>query len=729
MKTGLLAACLFAVYPALAQRITLPLDGEWQIEDSKTPDPAPSEFHHSGPVPGMANLARPAFPDVDQYLTEENIRDQVAFGLIPKGAPLPAAGPRQERNYLWYQRTFQVTAQKRVAILRINKAQFGTAVWLNGQKIGEHPGCFSAAYFDVTNALKWSGENRLLIRIGAHPGVLPASFPSGTDFEKSKWTPGIYDSVALLLSDNPVIETVQVAPRIASSEIVVQTRLKNYASAAARFKLQQRVKSWKDAGEVSRPAPQTIQLASGEEKTVTQRVAIPSAQLWTPEKPFLYVLETSTGGDSTSTRFGMREFRFDTATRRAYLNGKVYFMRGSNITLHRFFEDPDVGALPWTEDWVRRLLVEIPKKMNWNTFRFCIGPVPDKWLDIADEAGLLIQNEFFMWTGHSVWAHDYKHAAWDSDELIRQYSEWMRDSWNHPSVVIWDATNETYDPVFGEKVIPAVRGLDLSNRPWENSYNGPSGPDDPVEEHPYFQARSAFLGGKPFEMTDLESTESFAQTINVHSGHAQIANEYGWLWLLRDGTPTVVGKPVYDRLLGPNAKPQERLALDAYLLAGETEFLRAHRQYAGVLHFVYLTFCYPNAYTCDHFEDVASLKLHPDFADYVREAFKPLGVYINFWQPKLKPGTERRFTVMMVNDDYEAAEGKLVLSLERESGDREAVRQEMPFKVAGLGQQSYEVPFRMPASQGKFILKAAAYPGRQNSEPTISRRKVNLTNE
>ena len=39
--------------------------------------------------------------------------------------------------------------------------------------------------------------------------------------------------------------------------------------------------------------------------------------------------------------------------------------------------------------------------------------------------------------------------------------------------------------LFGEKIIPAVRGLDLSNRPWENSYNPPAGPDDPVEDHPY----------------------------------------------------------------------------------------------------------------------------------------------------------------------------------------------------------------------------------------------------
>ena len=92
-----------------------------------------------------------------------------------------------------------------------------------------------------------------------------------------------------------------------------------------------------------------ITLKPGEETNALQTIRIPHARLWTPEEPNLYVIETSTGGDSTSTRFGMREFRFDTATRRAYLNGHVYFMRGSNITLHRFFEDPKSGTLPWNE--------------------------------------------------------------------------------------------------------------------------------------------------------------------------------------------------------------------------------------------------------------------------------------------------------------------------------------------------------------------------------------------
>ena len=107
--------------------------------------------------------------------------------------------------------------------------------------------------------------------------------------------------------------------------------------------------------------PQQVSLRPGEGRTITQTIRIPNAKLWWPEDPNLHVLDTNTGGDSAHTRFGMREFRFDTPTRRAYLNGRIYFLRGSNITLHRFFEDPKSGALPWNEAWVRRLLVTIPK--------------------------------------------------------------------------------------------------------------------------------------------------------------------------------------------------------------------------------------------------------------------------------------------------------------------------------------------------------------------------------
>ena len=702
-------------------RLTVSLDGSWQIADSVAVDDIPKAFEHSGPVPGMANLATPPFPDVDAYLSAENILDRREFKMQPESEIAKLIpGPKQRRNYFWYQKTFKVPARKEVAILKINKAQFGTAVWLNGKKIGEHYSCFTAGYFDLTKFLNWDGENRLLVRIGAHPDVVPTGVPTGIDFEKNRWTPGIYDRVSLFLSDNPVIETLQVAPRINPREIVVQTKIKNYGGSRS-FNLQHTVEEWKGQRRVAESKPQSLSLGAGEEKTVTETIPLPDARLWSPENPFLYKLAASTVGDSFSTRFGVREFRFDTATKRAFLNGKVYFMRGSNITLHRFFDDPQCQALPWDEAWLRKLLIDIPKRMNWNSFRFCIGPVPDQWLDLADEAGLLIQNEYFIWT-----LGQGQEKRWSKDELIQEYKEWMRDNWNHPSVAIWDATNETVADVFGDEIIPAVRSLDLSDRPWENSWNVPSGPNDPAECHPYLFI--CWPGRLPrFQMADLENM-SGAETPSdagvLTTAHARILNEYGWLWLLRDGTPTNVSIEVYNQILGPNATGEQRLELNAYLLGGLTEFWRAHRNFAGVLHFVYLSSNYPGVYTADHFKDIQKLVLDPHFENYMRQAFKPLGVYINFWQPTLEAGAQRRFSVMMINDEHAEARGNLVLSLEGEDG-KEALRRESTFAIPPLGQQTYKFELVIPNLQGKCLLKAAAYrQGKADRDPTLSRRNV-----
>lgn len=719
-----IATTVLTAQSAGVQRNEIALDGTWQIDESVKADAMPTDFKHRVPVPGLAHLARPPLENVDGFDSRELLYRREVLRRIGLRADGPgemaregvAGIPRQERNYLWYRRAFQVPQRRQVAILRIGKAQFGTAVWLNGKKQGEYAGCFTASYFDISEAIDWQGENRLTVRIGAHPGVLPDTYPTGTDFEKLRWTPGIYDRVSLWLCDNPVIERVQVAPRLDTSEILVEMHLKNYGPATA-FELRQAVETRKDKKVVARGEPERLRLAAGESRTVIQRLAVPDPVLWSPEHPFLYVLKTSSGGDSTSTRFGMREFHFDTATGKAFLNGKVCYLRGSSITLHRFFEDPPSGRLPWDDAWVRKLLDEIPKQLHWNAFRFCIGPVPERWFEIADEAGLLIQNEFFIWTGRP--SKDY-FRRWDRDEMIRQYSDWVRDNCNHPSLVIWDSCNETHDPVFGKEIIPTVRKLDLSGRPWENGYNLPVAAGDPVEDHPYMFIKAGQTDDAKFEMTELETMDGRRR----RGEYPAIINEYDWLWLRRDGTPTVATEKLYPKYLGPKATAQERFALNAYLLAGLTEFWRAHRHHAGVLHYGYLIYDQPYGYTCDHFVDIKNLRLDPHFADYVAEAFKPLGIYINFWQPELAAGAERAFNVMMINDRHQPVRGQVTLSLEDSDG-RPIARAKRPFALEAAGRATYDMTLEVPAeARGKHLLRAVAA---SEHAPTISRRHVEVT--
>jgi len=578
-------------------------------------------------------------------------------------------------------------------------------------------GCATAGFFDVTGAMAWTGENSLVIRIGAHPGALPDWAPPGADCGRVHWAPGIYDRVSLRLADPPTVETVQVAPRIATSEILVQTQIRNHGP-ARECELVQRVATWKDARSVGQPVSRSLRLAADEERVIEQVLPVPDAVLWSPENPMLYTLATTTGGDSSSTRFGMREFRFDTATRRAKLNGKPCFLRGASLELQRFFGDPKCGNLPWDEAWVRKILVDVPRDMHWNCFRTTLGPPPDVWLDVADEAGLLVQLEFPIWVSSGP---PHRHKFWSEEELIAQFGEYLRDNWNHASVVLWDTSNETRWDFLGQTLIPAVRRLDLSDRPWENSYNLAQGPNDPYEDHPYK------FGNPRFDMRSLERMK--AEPGKQRGGlnppdHAAIINEYDWLWLHRDGRPCLLSKGVFKHRLGPEAAPEECRALAAYLMGGLTEYWRAHRQYAGVLFYTYLALDDPRAFTCDYFRDVERAVLDPHFADFMREASKPLGVYIRFWQPDLPPGQPRRYDVMLVNDTHEAARGRLELAWELDG--KTVDETEIPYTVPACGQQTCQVSLATPRRPGDYVLKARAFWDAKPWSPTVSRRNVSV---
>jgi hypothetical protein len=271
-----------------------------------------------------------------------------------------------------------------------------------------------------------------------------------------------------------------------------------------------------------------------------------------------------------------------------------------------------------------------------------------------------------------------------------------------------------------------VRPLDLSNRHWENSYNKPAGRNDPVEHHPYLM-QSGHRGKLTFSMTNLETMDSKPKPGQLPSDtNPPLINEYGWLWLNRDGSPTVLTENVYDQLMGTNVTARERLDMYAYLLGAKTEFWRAHRQYAGIIHFVYLTCSYPGVYTADHFADVTNLTLDPAFADYVGEAFKPLGVYINFFQPTLKAGTTREFTVMLVNDESKRLKGKLALTLETKSG-KVLARVQQPFNLAELGAATQKLTLTVPETAGDCVLKAVARADGQSAiAATFSRRWVTI---
>jgi beta-galactosidase len=671
---------------AFGDRAVIPLDGQWQIAEGNMSS-APTQFEHRVPVPGLVDEARPPFAEV---------------GL---------KSPRREA--FWYRRTFQVKGEvPAVAVLKLHKAAYGSRVFLNGVLLGEHLPSFTPGYFDARPALHGNGAaNELVIRVGASREVLPPTVASGWDYEKVRYIPGIFDSVELILSGTPNIVRVQVAPEIASRTIRVQAVVRNAGSKAStqlRFKVRE-ARSGKPAGEGS---SEPITVAGNAEQTVEVRIPLQHCRLWSPEDPFLYELETSTGADTLRTRFGMRDFRLDHETGRAMLNGRPYFLRGSNVTLYRFLEDPQCAAHPWREDWVRRLHRTF-KSMHWNSLRYCIGFPPEFWYRIADEEGILIQDEFPIWGGGPKgWP-----AELTSDKLIQEYTEWMQERWNHPCVVIWDAQNETLTQETG-KALQAVRGLDLSNRPWDNGYGQPQSPGDSYESHPYLFNNPKFKLSGLARVSGVPKGNARANTDN----NPIIINEYDWLWINRYGSPTTLSRKVFENLLGPEATVAQRRHLSARYHAALTEFWRAHRACAGVLHFCGLGYSRTNGQTCDNFIDIEKLKFEPEFQRYMADAFAPVGLMIDEWRSQLPAGKELDVPVVVINDLYQDWKGKVQFRIRR--GGKALMEQSRPCEVAALGQTSLSFSCAVPTEPGDYQLEATLLGG--SGKPVRSLRAFSV---
>jgi beta-galactosidase len=662
-------------------RRVINLNGTWQVAEGSM-ESAPAEFEHRVPVPGLIDMAQPAFADVGKK--------------------------SDKRQAFWYLRSFKVEgAIPPVALLKIHKAKYGTKVWLNGQLVGEHLPCFTPALLDVKQFLKGSGqENQLMIRVGADRASRPTDLPSGWDFEKYLYLPGIYDSVELILTGEPYIKNIQVVPDIESHQVRVLAELQ--ASAVTTCPITCEVSRATDGSSAGKVRQSKVPVAAGGATKVDIVIPLQSCRLWRPEDPFLLKLRLSTGGDTVETRFGMRSFRFDAATGRAILNGKPYFMRGTNVCAYRFFEDAERGDKPWRAEWVRRLHEKF-KSMHWNSIRYCIGFPPEQWYDIADEVGFLIQDEF------PIWLLDKAPENPKAEKIIPEYTEWMRERWNHPCVVLWDAQNESHTPETG-KALMAVRQLDLSNRPWDNGWAEPQTDQDCVEAHPYLMSGlfNASWGNAKFKslkdmvtVSGIPSLQQAQRKIKVPI----IINEYAWLWLNRDGTTTCLTGPVYEKLLGPSSTTEQRREFYARTLAAKTEFWRSHRECAGVLHFCGLGYSRAGdkprpegGATSDHFIDLEKLTFEPDFEKYVRDAFAPVGIMLDYWGQDLPAGKEHEFQVVVINDLYTDWTGKVRLQWMK--GTDAVPTQEQACTVPALGRQTVTFRPSVPSASGDFTLIA-----------------------
>jgi beta-galactosidase/beta-glucuronidase len=719
--------CITTVWAVEVDRHTLSLNGTWQFEQTRNAFP-PKSFRRTIPVPGLIHLAE---PQIDQYALffrkPDTVENVAQYDLLQL---------HYEPRYNWYKKTVTIPAEYKEleSVLTLKKSMYVTQVYVNGIDVGGSMACYTPIDCHITKALRFGAENEILIRCGDR-AWLPPQAAGSTDKEKINYLAGIWDDVSISFTGKMRAERVLVLPDAAAKKATVKIKIRSFYPSQTLYgtnmwdscRVQISIFEKRSGRSIGSLTSKSVIVKRDNLAEVAVEYAMPDGHLWSPEDPFLYAAAVDlfhAGGksDHIVSTFGLRDFSRD--GKLFSLNGSPYILRGTNITLHRFFEDPDCRALPWDRKWVTRLMATIPKQLHWNAMRVCVGITPDFWYDIADSSGLLLQNEWLYWQTH----------GWD-DQIRTEYTDWVWSDGHHPSIAVWDAINENWDPFIGNVLIPDLKKLDPT-RIWDAGYMTAAdmATDEMDEPHPYMAgyqgnnlaAYAKRLEKEPYRLGDLQQWPADRRYF-LRRSSAQLVNEYGWIWLWRDGRPAKLTLNQYNYFAGKNATAEERRELQAYWLQLETEWLRCERSFAGVLAFCYLANNY--GFTGDWFLDpIKELKPGPTL-QWFRHAFAPAAVFIDLvdsrylkYIPPFRPGETLTFNLVGVNDNAKAVAGLVKVDLINESGQSVA-HAERKITIAEYGKKYEPVALNLPGQAGGYVLCARFIAdGSNREEGVLSRR-------
>lgn len=419
--------------------------------------------------PGAEN---PAFNDT-AWRALDVPHDWSIEGPYDKDAPTGGPGGYLPTGIGWYRKTFRIpeTAQGKKITIQFDGVYMDSTVWLNGHKLGTQPYGYTTFEYDLTPHLHHGArDNIIAVRV------------DNSRQPNSRWYSGsgIYRHTWLRTSDPLHIPSWGVCvtvPQISNARATVNARVnvRNDTPASSSSSASRPSRSAEVTlaildpsgaivaeGTARPPNAPSSEIAPGAELEFTADLTLPRPRLWSPEKPRLYRLRAtvSTDGratDISETTFGVRAIEY-TVDRGFLLNGKKVIMRG--MCLHH--DAGSVGAAV-PEPMLRRRL-ELMKEMGCNAVRTSHNPMAPEFYQMCDELGLLVMAEVYdEWTirkGALKFGYSDHYKDWHERDLVAH----IRQTRNHPSIVIWSAGNEIneQDAPGGEKVLKQL--VDIFHR-------------------------------------------------------------------------------------------------------------------------------------------------------------------------------------------------------------------------------------------------------------------------
>lgn len=380
----------------------------------------------------------------------------------------------------YYFKRFTIEDEKQVTkriFLHFDRIATHATVWLNGKILGTHFGAYTPFTLETQKAIKLGEENILCVRVAnmgaansridfgreskegaddryVHPGEMPVGEP---------WNQypfgGIFGHVDLILGNAAFISDMHVEPDMDQERVAVDLSFNNPRGCTTRLRFLMRNAN----GDVYEWFKDNVKL---DKENATQRFIFAIKDwkrdkcVWSPDKPNMFALEVQMENKAAKSKgqefsfsvvrtFSFR--KFDCIKGDFYLNDSILKIQGVGYN-----QQWSKGGL-WTTSNpdLRKDLLAV-KAAGFNAIRSCGAPLSTEALDICDEIGLLVFQEFPI--------HTMRSTPQGLEIAKKLINDIVKEQHHHPCIATWilGSENGTFMLQNGNKLLNAISPIDMT---------------------------------------------------------------------------------------------------------------------------------------------------------------------------------------------------------------------------------------------------------------------------
>ena len=368
--------------------------------------------------------------------------------------PAEGSGCRNYQGVAWYRKHFVMpeSTEGKDVTLHFEAVMGKQKFYVNGKEVKSNFGGYLPTTISLTEAGVQPGDSCVVAVMADNSD--DKSFPPGKPQHSLDFAyhGGIYRDVWMIAKSPVAITDPVEAGRVAgggvfvhfdnisdkNADVLVNTDVANSGDKSRKVYVETSLID-PEGKLIQKLSSSAVSLKPGETKTVEQTFHVKNPQLWEPDRPVLYRVESRVKDgkntiDGGATRVGLRYFEFD-GEKGFMLNGKPF---GQLVGANRHQDFAYVGnAVPNSQQWrdAKRL-----RDAGCRIIRVAHYPQDPSFMDACDELGMFV---IVATPGWQFWNKDPEFA----EKVHQNTRSIIRRDRNHPSVLMWEPIlNETRYP-------------------------------------------------------------------------------------------------------------------------------------------------------------------------------------------------------------------------------------------------------------------------------------------